>query len=225
MALIIADLHCHTRHSKDCLMRPSRLLDLCRRRGIDRLAVTDHNTIRGALEAAALDPERVIVGEEIMTTCGELLAYYVQEEVPPGLAPEEAIRRLRLQGAVVSVSHPFDGLRAGAWAEGDLERILSLVDAVEVFNARVARDRANHRASAIAQRACLPGTAGSDAHSGPEVGRAGLRLPPFADADGLRFALQEGEVVGRRSSYLVHLLSRYAALVKRVPRRRVAREG
>jgi predicted metal-dependent phosphoesterase TrpH len=219
MAPIFADLHCHTSYSKDCLLKPSRLLELCRRRGIDRLAITDHNTIRGALETAALDPERVIVGEEIMTTCGELLAYYVQEEVPPGLTPEETIRRLRLQGAVVSVSHPFDGLRAGAWAEEELDRILGLVDAIEVFNARVASDRANRKAAAIAQGACLPGTAGSDAHSGPEVGRAGLRLPAFADANGLRAALGEAEVVGHRSSYLVHLLSRYASIVKRVRRK------
>jgi predicted metal-dependent phosphoesterase TrpH len=223
MAPIFADLHCHTSYSKDCLLKPSRLLELCRRRGIDRLAITDHNTIRGALETAALDPERVIVGEEIMTTCGELLAYYVEEEVPPGLTPEETIRRLRLQGAVVSVSHPFDGLRAGAWAEGDLERILGLIDAIETFNARVGGDRANQRAAAIARRAGLPGTAGSDAHSGLEVGRAGLRLAMFSDAAGLRAALGEAEVMGRRSSYLVHLFSRYAALRRRIRPARLPR--
>lgn len=195
-------------------MKPSRILEICRRRGIDRIAITDHNTLRGALEAAALDPDRVIVGEEIMTTRGELLAYYVREEVPPGLTPQETIRRLRDQGAVVSVSHPFDGMRAGAWREDELKEIIGLVDAVEVFNARVGSDTANRKAAALARADGLPGTAGSDAHAYVEVGKAGLRLPAFAGADGLRSALLEAETVGRRSPYAVHLLSRYAAAMK-----------
>jgi len=212
---ILADLHCHTVHSKDCLMKPGRLLEICRQRGIDRIAITDHNTIGGALSASAIDPERVIVGEEILTTRGEILAYYLQEEVPPGLSPEDTIARLRRQGAVISVSHPFDGTRSGSWQEQDLEAILGLVDAVEVFNARVWGDRANRRAATFAQRAGLAGTAGSDAHAYLEIGRAGLRLPAFRDAEGLRRALHEAEVVGRRSSPLVHLLSRYASIVQR----------
>jgi predicted metal-dependent phosphoesterase TrpH len=216
MSPIFADLHCHTAYSKDCLLRPDRLIGICRRKGIDRIAITDHNTIRGALAASALDPGRVIVGEEIMTTGGELLAYFVHEEVPAGLAPEETIRLLRNQGAFISVSHPFDGLRAGAWSDRGLESILGLVDALEVFNARVGGDGPNRKAAALALRAGLPGTAGSDAHSGLEVGRAGLRLPIFSDAEGLRAALGEAEVAGRRSSYLVHLLSRYAALRRRI---------
>jgi hypothetical protein len=215
MNTILADLHCHTAHSKDCLLEPARLLEICRRRAIGRIAITDHNTIQGARAVFALDPHRVIVGEEIMTSRGELLGYFVKEEVPPGLSPEETIRILRAQGALISVSHPFDGLRAGAWAEADLEPILALVDALEVFNARVARDGANRKAAAMARRAGLAGTAGSDAHSALEVGRAGLKLPEFADAEGLRAALSKAEVVGRRSSYLVHLISRYAAARRR----------
>lgn len=196
-------------------MTPARLLETCRRRGVDRIAITDHNAVAGAFEAAALDPVRVVVGEEIQTTEGEILAYYVREEVPPGLSPEETMERLRRQGAVISVSHPFDGVRPGAWREEDLSRILHLLDAIEVFNARVWSGRANRRAAAFARRARLPGTAGSDAHAYLEVGRAGLRLPAFDDAEGLRGALWEAEVVGRRSTYLVHLLSRYAAIRRR----------
>ncbi|MGH2607416.1 MAG: PHP domain-containing protein, partial [Anaerolineales bacterium] len=99
---LTVELHCHTHYSADGLMRPERLVEVCRRRGIDRVAITDHNTTLGALEAARHDPERVIVGEEILTTRGELLAYFVTEEVPAGLAPREAIARLREQDAVIS---------------------------------------------------------------------------------------------------------------------------
>ena len=109
------EFHCHTIFSKDSLTSPRKLVETSRRRGIDRVVVTDHNTTAGALAAQALDPELVIVGEEIMTTRGEILAAFVTEEILPFLSPQETIRRLREQGAFISVSHPFDRLRNGAW--------------------------------------------------------------------------------------------------------------
>jgi hypothetical protein len=214
--MLTAELHCHTWRSKDCLLAPGRLLQICRRRGIDRVAVTDHNTIAGALEASALDNRRVIVGEEIMTTEGELLAYFLREEIPPGLPPLEVIRRLREQGAVISVSHPFDRLRAGGWSEEALREIVPLVDALEVFNARTWSGEPNRRAQALAADAGLLGTAGSDAHAGIEVGRTTVDLPDFSDAASFRSALASAEIRARRSSPLVHLLSRYASLRKRL---------
>ncbi|MGH2523747.1 MAG: PHP domain-containing protein, partial [Anaerolineales bacterium] len=134
--MLTLELHAHTYASGDCLMRPADIGRACARKGIHRLAVTDHNTIRGALELQQLAPELVIVGEEIMTTQGELLAYFVSEAVPPDLSPTETIARLRAQGAAISVSHPFDRLRKGAWREADLVAIAPWVDAIEVFNAR-----------------------------------------------------------------------------------------
>jgi predicted metal-dependent phosphoesterase TrpH len=88
VASILAELHCHTCYSKDSLMLPGRLIDVALRRGLQRLAITDHNVFDGARHAARIDPELIIPGEEIMTSGGELLAYYVVEAVPPGLTPE-----------------------------------------------------------------------------------------------------------------------------------------
>ena len=99
-----------------------------------------------------LAPEMVIVGEEVMTTEGELLAWYVRESVPPGLRPEETIQRLRAQGAIISVSHPFDRYRRGAWQEAQLERIVGLVDAIEVYNARCLHAEDNERARSDLRR-------------------------------------------------------------------------
>ncbi len=220
LPLITVDLHCHTVHSPDSLIRPVRLLEICERKGIERLAITDHNTIEGALEAAALDPTRFIVGEEIKTTEGELLGYFMQERIPPRLSPEETIGRLRDQGAFISVAHPLDPLRGGAWSEVNLRRILPLVDALEVFNARTLGSAPNDRAKALAEEAGLLGTAGSDAHGYVEVGRAGLRLPAFEDAVTMKEALNNAEVVGRLSSPFVHLISRYAVWRKARDRRR-----
>lgn len=196
-------------------MLPGRLIDVARRRGLQRLAITDHNVFDGARHAARIDPELIIPAEEIMTTGGELLGYYVREPVPPGLSPQKAIEILRVQGAVISVAHPFDTVRAGHWDVAELRDILPLVDAVEVFNARVSTGAQNRRSAALAAAAGKPGTAGSDAHAYFEVGRTTMRLPDFHDAGSLRAALAAGEVRGRRSPYWVHLLSRYAVWRKK----------
>lgn len=204
------ELHCHTHHSPDSLLRPQKLLEIAAARRLDKVAVTDHNTIDGARAAAALAPDRIIIGEEIMTTEGELLGYFLTDSVPAGQAPLEAIDQLRAQGAVISVSHPFDSVRKGAWAPAALDRILPHVDAIEVYNARAFSNGPNREAAARARQAGLPGTAGSDAHAGIEVGRTVMRLAPFNDAPGFLAALENGTVEGRLSSPLVHFLSRYA---------------
>jgi len=214
MAHLTVELHCHTYHSKDCLLDPVRLLEVCRRKGIDRVAITDHNTIEGALEAVKLDPERVIIGEEIMTTQGELLGYFMKEWIPPDLSPQETISRLRDQGAFISVSHPFDTMRPGSWQEEALREILDLVDAIEVFNARSWTSAANLKASTLAQEVGVLGTAGSDAHASFEVGRTLMSMPIFNDSETLRSALSQAQIHARRSSVLVHLVSRYASFRK-----------
>ena len=210
------EFHCHTKASHDSLVTPGKLVAACRRKGIDRVAVTDHNTIEGALAAKQLAPEMVIVGEEILTNRGELLAAFVKEEIPAGLSPQETIRRLREQEAFISVSHPFDAIRSGSWELKDLEEIAPLVDAIEIFNSRCMLPIINWQAQAFAQQYGLPGTAGSDAHSTWEVGRAVLILPQFEGADGLRVAIKEAKVRGRMSPYWVHFLSRYASMRKQI---------
>jgi predicted metal-dependent phosphoesterase TrpH len=149
--------------------------------GLQRIAVTDHNTIWGALEAQTLAPDLVIVGEEIRTdTGGELLAYYVREEVPRGLPIQEVILRLRDQGAIISVSHPVDRFRnRSALGEPRTLQIIEQVDALEGFNARCLAPADNQRATELAALHGKTLTAGSDAHTLAEIGAAYLELPPF----------------------------------------------
>lgn len=212
---MLVELHCHTCYSDDSLLRPADLLAAAEAHRLDRVAITDHNSIDGALAASALDPQRVIIGEEIMTRDGELLAFFVKSPVPPGLPPNEAIGELRQQDAFISVSHPFDRQRSGSWDPGDLSRILDQVDALEVFNARALTRAPNRRAAELAASANLLGTAGSDAHTAFELGKAAMELAPFDDADGLRAALKAAEPYrGRMSSPFVHLFSRWAVLRK-----------
>jgi predicted metal-dependent phosphoesterase TrpH len=206
------EFHCHTIYSKDSLTRPQALVEAAQRKGIDRLIVTDHNSIRGALEAKQIDPERVIVGEEILTTRGEFLAAFVTEEIPKGLEPGEALRRLKAQGAFISVSHPFDASRG--WELADLLEILPFVDAIETFNARCMDAHYNLEAQTFAHEHNLAGTVGSDAHTAMELGRATLTVDEFSDAEGLRRGVRSGVAEVRLSSPLIHLTSRFASTVK-----------
>ncbi|MDH5508551.1 MAG: PHP domain-containing protein [Anaerolineae bacterium] len=212
------EFHCHTIYSKDSLTTVENLLGSCQERGIDRVVVTDHNTTAGARRAKQLDPERVIVGEEIMTEQGELLAAFVQQEIPAGLPAMQAVSRLREQGAFISVSHPFDRLRSGHWAQADLLQIAPWVDAIEIFNARCFPPVYNRQAGAFAGRHRLPGTVGSDAHAAFELGRAVMLLPLFDDAESLRIAMKQVKYDVRSSGPWVRLVSRYAVLYKALRR-------
>jgi len=209
------EFHCHTIYSKDSLTRPADLLEACRRKKIDRVVITDHNTIAGALAAQRLDPERVIVGEEIMTTRGEILAAYVEEEIPAGLTPQETLRRLKEQGAFISVSHPFDVMRGGHWREEDLLAILPEVDAIETFNSRCWLPRFNRQAQSFARSHAVAGTVGSDAHTALEVGRATILVEQFQNAEDLRQVIGRGVPQVRWSPPWFHLISRYAVFRKK----------
>jgi predicted metal-dependent phosphoesterase TrpH len=212
---MLVEFHCHTLYSKDSLTTPEKLRKAARRKGLEKVIITDHNTTAGAVKARQLDPDLFIVGEEVMTQQGELLAAFVEEEVPPGLPAQEALARLREQGAFISVSHPFDRWRSGAWALPDLLEIAPLVDAIEVFNARCMRSVFNIQALEFAAEHDLAGTVGSDAHAAFELGRAVMRLPAFSSADELRAVIRQGEAQTVLSSPWVHLTSRYAVWRKK----------
>jgi predicted metal-dependent phosphoesterase TrpH len=213
------EFHCHTAYSKDSLTPPQKLVDTCKRKGIDRVVVTDHNTIEGALRCKEIDPERVIVGEEIMTTEGELLAAYVKDEIPTGLPPMEVIERLREQKAFISVAHPFDIHRKGSWEKAALLEILPHIDAIETFNSRCMLPRYNFRAQEFAVEQGILGTYGSDAHAAFELGRGTLLLPPFEDAASLKAALKEAVVPKIiMGTPFVHITSRWAVWWKKLRR-------
>ncbi len=210
------ELHCHTLYSKDCVVEFDTILRLCEQRGIDKIAITDHNTAEAAIMMQKLAPERVIVGEEIMTTQGELLGYFMQESIPAGLTPEETIKRLRDQGAAISVSHPFDRLRKGAWLEADLRRILDQVDAIEVFNSRCMFGNDNRKAQAFAMETGTRCTVGSDAHSKIEYGRALMVMQPFEGAPDFVAGLAAAKHIELYSSWWVHMNSKTAKWSKKL---------
>lgn len=212
---ISLEFHCHTYASKDSLTRPADLVAAARRKKIDRVVITDHNSIAGAREAQMIDPELIIIGEEIMTTKGEILAAFVQEEIPANLTPQQTIKLLKEQGAFISVSHPFDELRKGAWLENDLLDILPFVDAIEVYNSRCMFPRFNRRAGLFAQKHNIAGTVGSDAHAAFELGKSLLLLDPFTGPEEMRNVIRGAKANMKWSPWWVHFVSRYATMKKR----------
>lgn len=208
------EFHCHTSYSKDSLVTPEQLIQTCFRKKIDKIVVTDHNTIQGALEAQKINPDMVIVGEEIMTDKGELLGIYLKEEIPAGLASIDVIRLLREQKAFISVPHPFDFSRSGSWKKEDLMDILPHVDAIETFNARCLFPYMNRQAEELAKNFKLSATIGSDAHSLFELGRATLTLPEFYDAQSLKEVINYGVANTKFSTVFVRVTSRYAKFQK-----------
>ena len=204
--LIKVELHCHTSASLDGWPSPQAVIAEAKRKGIQRLAITDHNSIAAAQEAKQLAPGLIIVGEEIKTTIGEILAYFVTNEVPRGLEPMEAIRRLKKQGAVISLSHPFDQVREH-WPDKYLKQVLPHLDAIETFNSRCFSNHPNQLAGQFALKHGLPRLAGSDAHTLMEIGQATIKLEAFTNSNEFRTVLNQAKIDARLSPFWVHLFS------------------
>lgn len=215
--MIKVDFHVHTIASKDSLSKGEKLLARAKELGLGKLILTDHNTTAGAAELQKRYPDFVIVGEEILTTKGEILAVFVKEELPKGIEPLEAFRRLRDQGAFVSLSHPYAYMRHG-WTEDEMEEYLPWLDAIEIANARNLPEM-NRSAARFAADHGLCGMAGSDAHGVPELGAMGLELPDFRTAAELREAVRSAKVFGKESPLGVRFYSRGAALLKTLDRK------
>lgn len=192
--LIKAEFHCHTEYSPDSRSRLEDLLDLCRSKGIERLAITDHGTMDGAFRAKELDEQRIILAEEVQTVEGELLGYFMSEAIPQNLPVMEVINRMKKQGAFISIAHPFDPNRDCNWKAETLETIAPHLDGVEVFNSHCRRAEYNDLALAYAKKhnkLCLSGT---DCHVLSEFGFASLTLPDFSSPDELRASLRHPQV-------------------------------
>lgn len=210
------DLHAHTNASPDCLTTPRDLVLHAREAGLARIAVTDHNEIEGAFAARAIDPELVIVGEEVRTRSGlELIGLFLERKIPPHGDFRDVAAAIRAQGGVVYLPHPFDA-RRGADPTFLDERV-DCVDAVEGFNPRTRRATDDARARRWAEERGLPVGAGSDAHTLREIGRGWVRTRPFRGPEDFLAALAEGETGGRRSSPLVRVGSTWARLRKMLP--------
>ncbi len=207
--LIDVDLHMHTDHSHDCATPVEVLLATAREQGLGAIAVTDHNEVSGALEARAQanrsdphPPVKVIVGEEVKTaTEGEVIGLFIEERIPRGMTLAETVAEIKGQGGIVYVPHPFDRMHAVPDYE-HLLPVLDEVDAIEVFNPRVAIGAFNEEAARFAAKYRIPAGAGSDSHVAQGLGSVRVRMRDFEGPQEFLQSLRDAEIVTRPTSLL-----------------------
>ena len=216
--MIKADLHVHTCYSIDCCTPLERIVDHCLKIGVNCLAVADHNTIQGALKLKEMAPFKVIIAEEIMTSTGELMGLFLTKVIPRGLSPQETIAQIKSQGGLVNIPHPFGRpaflslrMKQNKLLSGE---ILSQVDIIEVFNSRTPLPNSSNKAQSLVLKYKLPASAGSDAHTLGEIGRAYVEMPEFNSPSDFLDSLSRGKIFGHRSSPLVHFASTWTKIRK-----------
>jgi hypothetical protein len=205
---IFADFHIHSHHSKDCAMPVADILERAREVGLDVVAITDHDSAAGGLEAREIADRygvRVIVGEEVKTSQGEVIGLFLEETIPGGMTFAETIAAIREQGGIVYVPHPFDQLHTIP-SPRILRANVADIDVIEVFNSRLAFPGFNLLAEQFAQRYRIPAAAGSDSHVLPGIGTALCGMEDFEGPRDFVAALAESRVV-RRPRSLIYLQS------------------
>jgi glycosyltransferase involved in cell wall biosynthesis len=224
--LIDVDLHMHTDHSYDCATPVEVLLAEARARGLGAIAITDHNEISGAHEARAkAEGIKVIVAEEVKTAeQGEVIGLFIEEKIPRGLTLEQTIEEIKRQGGLVYVPHPFDRLHSVPDYE-HLLPVLDQIDAIEVFNPRVAISEFNDEAVRFAAKYRIPAGAGSDAHVPQGLGSVRIRMRDFEGPDEFLESLRDADIVRNPASLLyVQALKFLQTRALPAPARRAARD-
>jgi predicted metal-dependent phosphoesterase TrpH len=195
----------HTDHSGDCATPVEVLLQTAQAQGLGAIAVTDHNEVSGALAARELAADygvKVIVAEEVKTASqGEVIGLFIEERIPRGMTLAETVAEIRRQGGLVYVPHPFDRMHAVP----DYEHLLGIVedvDAIEVYNPRVAIGSFNEEAARFAAKYRIPGGAGSDAHVAQGLGSVRVRMRDFDGPEEFMESLRDADILTKPSSLL-----------------------
>ncbi len=217
--MIKADLHVHTRHSVDSYMSYQQLIDACQAKDINCIAVADHGTTLGARELSKIAPFKIIICEEVRTRYGEIMGMFLHEDIPDKIPVDEAIKRIRDQGGLICIPHPYDLVRPSAFRN---EKVLKVVadsaDIIEVFNSRSLFPGTEKRARALALRHGKLISAGSDAHSPSEIGYAVVEMQDFNNPQEFLTSLKSANIHSKKSSPLIHFLSVTARVDKNINR-------
>lgn len=215
---VTVDFHVHTVHSPDSVITFPLLVEACRRNGVDVVAIMDHDVIDGALEfrslseAARADGEwapRVLVGEEVRTAQGEICGLFIEEWIPDHLPAEETMRRIRGQGGLVYVPHPFDILKIKRLKAHELVELAGLIDVIEVFNGKPRFPWANALARRFLARNPFPAAAGSDSHEPTRLGAARVEMDDFTGPQDLVEELAGATISGRLYSPFASACTRF----------------
>jgi predicted metal-dependent phosphoesterase TrpH len=219
--VLSVELHTHSSLSHDGRDPVELLLEQAQAVGLDALAVTDHDELEASLRAAELAPDYGLVGipgMEVTCEAGHVLALGISEAIPPELSFAETLDRIREQGGLAVVPHPFQESRHGV-----LDKIskaeLAAADAIEVYNSRLLTGRSNRQAERFARRRGLPMTAGSDAHIAEMVGQAVTSVDTDeASVAAILDAIREGRttVEGERTPWRISFRQAAGGVKRRI---------
>jgi len=222
--VLSVELHTHSSLSHDGRDPIELLLEQARAVGLDALAVTDHDELEASLRAAELAPDYGLVGipgMEVTCEAGHVLALGITEAIPPGLSFATTLDRIREQGGLAVVPHPFQESRHGV-----LDKIskaeLATADAIEVYNSRLVTGHSNRQAERFARRRGLPMTAGSDAHIAEMVGQAVTTVDAEeASVTAILDAIREGRttVEGERTPWRISFRQAAGGVKRRITSR------
>jgi len=197
--LVRVDLHVHSAASFDCSIEPELVLRRCRRLGLAPVFLTDHDTIAGALKLRAGGFIRVVVGQEVMTSAGEIVGLFLDEAIQAGLSPSEAARQIRAQGGLVYLEHPYDSSRRHL-SEEAIQGLAERIDIVEVFNGR-SDEKSNRQAADLCSILGAVAGAGSDAHTLEELGSVYIEMEDFEGPQDFLAKLRDGRIVTGRPAW------------------------
>lgn len=196
------DLHIHSKYSPDGILDSRKIVKIAIKKGLNGIAITDHNTIKGGLEAKKYETKdfKVIIGSEISTERGEITGLFLSEEVK-SRDVQDVISEIKEQNGIVIIPHPFDGLRHSAFYP--TEEDTKFIDCIEGFNSRCIYQKYNKKAVEFATKHNLTIIAGSDAHFLNEIGNAGITT----DTENIKKAIVKSDIkiFGKRSSLVYHL--------------------
>jgi predicted metal-dependent phosphoesterase TrpH len=184
------DLHLHSHYSHDGRSSLQELIERCAECDLDRIALTDHNTVEGALALAKIAPDLAIVGEEAKTREGEMIGLFITGRLPPYMPAEDVMDMIHDMGGLTYVPHPLDRHRAHFSVERMLE-LADRIDIIETYNAWC-EPAENQAAAQLAKDLGKVCATGSDSHAASELGRSWMEIEDYTTPqdflENLRFA-------------------------------------
>lgn len=210
------DLHTHSVASSDGGISLYQYQYILEEQILDVLAITDHGTTDFALNAQqVLGSSRVIAGQEIMTSAGEIIGLFLKATISDGLSPEATIDNIKAQNGLVYIPHPFETIRHGLHPE-ILESLVNSVDIIEVCNGRAFLQNRGQQSVVWARLNHKPGAAGSDAHSLKGVGRTYNNLSDKPNQSNLAELLRRGTIITKRPLASALLAPKFNRIKKKI---------
>ena len=209
--------HVHTEYSPDSDVNLNKLYKSLKKNNIFGIAITDHNTIEGAVKFKKIYGHDidVIIGEEIMTTEGEIVGLFLNENIEKGLTSRETIKRIMDQNGVIYVPHPFDKKRQKTCLSEDIiSKYSNYIDIIEVFNGRCVGKYDIDQAVLLNNRLNKRGIIGSDAHSYYELKFNHMILNNRVTKENIKSELRNLKVSNQKINNIIHQYTKFIKIKK-----------